>query len=267
MSLLTYRNNPILQKLHDGKLGQIGYYLQDADFFNTPGQAVQIGDAFKAKLPYFKRKIRLLSQPFQEAMWRAQKLLTEAGMMDRLPSDCGTLVMGETTYLYQLENGPDFYACDVWEFYKDRLVSMVAERWTPKTGQEMQAWRSKALLTKESLAMVDNNHTLWAGQAVGNVFLFIQFLKHCPIQTKELTARKKARLYDCKYVNQTDLTIQVLNSTWFTNLVKSEGFNVRGHFRWQRHGPNNSLLKLIWINEFEKSGYTMAAKATTNGTL
>lgn len=51
-----------------------------------------------------------------------------------------------------------------------------------------------------------------------------------------------------------------MDSKWFTNLVKSDGFKVRGHFRFQPKKKDGVWTKeLIWINEFEKSGYNREA--------
>ena len=57
----------------------------------------------------------------------------------------------------------------------------------------------------------------------------------------------------------------MLDSTWFTNIVRSEGFAVHGHFRMQACGPNHSQRKLTYINDFEKKGYTRRAKKTIEG--
>jgi hypothetical protein len=51
-----------------------------------------------------------------------------------------------------------------------------------------------------------------------------------------------------------------MDSTWFTQLVISNAFNVRGHFRLQPCGPELKERKLIWIQDFQKSGYTRKAK-------
>jgi hypothetical protein len=66
-----------------------------------------------------------------------------------------------------------------------------------------------------------------------------------------------------KYVNETALPIEILDSTWFTTIVRSEGFSVGaetgGFFRWQRFGPGSSQRKIIWVAPFEKKGYTRRA--------
>ena len=45
---------------------------------------------------------------------------------------------------------------------------------------------------------------------------------------------------------------------------KSDGFKVSGHLRLQRYGEQKSKVKLIYIDEFEKQGYTRTAKSIAN---
>lgn len=90
---------------------------------------------------------------------------------------------------------------------------------------------------------------------------FCLFKKYCDIETKETSPKnRRAKVGGNKYINETDKRIKILDCTWFTNLVVSGAFGVSGHLRWQRYGPNNSLKKLIWVDEFEKQGYTRKAK-------
>jgi hypothetical protein len=92
------------------------------------------------------------------------------------------------------------------------------------------------------------------------IIAFILFKKYCTVETKIIAGKSTSKHIGVKYVNQTNKNIKVLDSTWFTTIVKSDGFNVRGHFRFQPYGPGNSLRKLIWIADFEKEGYTRTAK-------
>jgi hypothetical protein len=84
------------------------------------------------------------------------------------------------------------------------------------------------------------------------------FINYAEIETKELAPNRQ--IWDgprAIYNNKTNLPIQVVDSTWYTTLISSGEFNVRGHFRMQ---PYLTGKKLIWINDFKKSGYTRKAK-------
>jgi hypothetical protein len=88
------------------------------------------------------------------------------------------------------------------------------------------------------------------------------FLHFAEIETKELPPSRQ--IYDgpvCLYNNKTKLKMNVVDCTWFTNLIKSGEFNVRGHFRLQPYADGSR--RLIWINDFKKHGYTRKARIET----
>jgi hypothetical protein len=97
-----------------------------------------------------------------------------------------------------------------------------------------------------------------------DVWKFLLFLKFCPIEIKNLQSGKRLKEISCKYANDTKSNIQMIDSTWFTTLVKSYAFKVSGHFRLQASGENHSQRKLVWISDFQKKGYTRKAKKLTN---
>lgn len=75
--------------------------------------------------------------------------------------------------------------------------------------------------------------------------------------------KKKTNLVDKgKIINDTNLDIIYLDSTWFREIVRTEGFKVRGHFRLQPYKDENGqwTRRIIYINEFEKHGYHRKAK-------
>lgn len=100
----------------------------------------------------------------------------------------------------------------------------------------------------------DNGHYL-------HVLLISLFIKYAEVEIKFLPANKKVKDEKQKYVNDTNCPVTFLDSKWFTTLVKSDAFKVRGHFRLQPKKKNGEWTKeLIWINDFEKSGYTAPAR-------
>lgn len=96
--------------------------------------------------------------------------------------------------------------------------------------------------------------------AILSAELFINFAE---VETKLMKPNTQIwdeRMVNAIYNNKTKSDITVIDSTWYQNLVSSGAFKVRGHFRLQPYGPNNSKRKLTWINEFEKEGYHRKAK-------
>lgn len=57
-----------------------------------------------------------------------------------------------------------------------------------------------------------------------------------------------------RIVNNSQTDIVFVDTLW-KERISTEGFIVRGHFRLQPIGESRQNRKLIWIEEFEKSGY------------
>lgn len=60
-----------------------------------------------------------------------------------------------------------------------------------------------------------------------------------------------------KVLNDTPVPVTIVNSNWNVTSVRTEGFDVRGHFRLQ---PTLTGVKMIFINPFRKHGYVRRAK-------
>lgn len=87
------------------------------------------------------------------------------------------------------------------------------------------------------------------------------FKRYADVELKIVKGMSKKKEVYKTYINDTDLKITYLDSKWFTTLVKSDGFKVSGHFRLQPYKLDGKWdLKLIYINEFQKSGYTAPAR-------
>lgn len=99
--------------------------------------------------------------------------------------------------------------------------------------------------------------------AILSAELFINFAE---VETKEMQPNRQ--IWEgprAVYNNKTKFPINVIDSTWYTNLVSSGAFKVRGHFRLQPYGQGMSKRRLQWIADFEKEGYTRKAKIENNG--
>lgn len=71
----------------------------------------------------------------------------------------------------------------------------------------------------------------------------------------------QSSIFRGKLKNALDFDVKIMDSTWFTEICRNEGFMVRGHFRLQPYKVNGERVeRLIYINEFEKHGYHRQAK-------
>jgi len=92
------------------------------------------------------------------------------------------------------------------------------------------------------------------------VFLFKRF---ADIETKTVAPRQKTSFGSVSLKNDSGKPVVMLSSNWFTNIVSDSPFWVRGHFRLQPYGEGMKQRKLIFIDPFEKNGYTRKADILT----
>jgi len=90
----------------------------------------------------------------------------------------------------------------------------------------------------------------------------LMFLKYTEPEVKVIPSGKKVGTKKNGYYNLTRNDVQVVDSSWNTTVVRSEGFSVDGHLRLQPFGEGRKKRKLIWIEPFAKSGYVRNAKST-----
>ncbi|WP_126247977.1 hypothetical protein [Chitinophaga rhizosphaerae] len=64
-----------------------------------------------------------------------------------------------------------------------------------------------------------------------------------------------------KVLNDARFPITKVTTSW-NKVIRTSGFDVRGHIRKQRWGPQNKYRKLIWIDQFHKEGCSIGARAT-----
>ena len=73
-------------------------------------------------------------------------------------------------------------------------------------------------------------------------------------------ARRKLPEKNEVIMNKAPFSVTQLDSSWLRTIIRTEGFMVRGHFRLQPYGTGRSERKLIYIEPYEKHGYTRTAK-------
>lgn len=61
-------------------------------------------------------------------------------------------------------------------------------------------------------------------------------------------------------LNDTPFPVTILNSRWKKTAVRTEGFLVRGHYGLRRYGTGRSMARVVFIEPYEKKGYTRTYK-------
>lgn len=207
----------------------------------------------------FKSKIQYISDPFHQAYLAGSSKL--ASVLDSEPiNESGTFISRSTPS----ETNTIFYHITSEGKNENFKLYAVIFFFCKQTGKDKPSLaiivQSNLKGFKSYLSEVAGHNNMDEMSIIADIFSLILFMKYCELEVKEIKAGKKDTHVGTKYVNDSPYNIQILDSTWFTTIVRSEGFHVRGHFRMQPYGPNMSQKKLIWISDFDKSGYTKRAR-------
>lgn len=114
----------------------------------------------------------------------------------------------------------------------------------------------------KSVNYYDHENDLEIGHNVVNIIEDIYFEHFSEIETKFVkpNSKIKASKMENKIINETDIPINIITSKWYTNIINNNPFTVSGHFRNQPYGEGRKDIKLIWIEDFIKSGYNSIAE-------
>lgn len=95
-----------------------------------------------------------------------------------------------------------------------------------------------------------------------SIIPYFVFLDYAEVEEKTIKAGTKNKGISKKSgsTNLSEFDIKRIDSMYFTRIHREEGFSVSGHFRLQPCGEGLRDRKLIYINPFEKNGYTRRAK-------
>ena len=208
----------------------------------------------------FKENIQYVTQPFYEAYKKAGDKLRPVCLKEPIQEQ-GTLVFKfehhTQTMFYRIENSGNGDAKDI-----NAMIIM----FTKHNKSDSFALDLFVILSHDDNAYADY---IWEGFVrdgrdvswfISDLLLFKTFLKYVEVESKVIPGEKKDWHIGTKYLNETKSKVQILDSTYFTTISRTEGFGVRGHFRFQPYGIGMQDKKLIWISDFQKTGYTRKAK-------
>lgn len=249
----SYRIHPILKTIQEGakNYDEITFFTNDVQpllsRFSRTQSVLEILDAHRF---HFNRKVQILSDSFErECTTASQKMLTKE-LVEDFQADSGTIIMGPETYCYLFRENKSFLIIGFW---KNRLTFYLDSCDASKEFHSIDSYKMDFGDTYNKVNI--------SKYVVSMVIATLNFIRYAPVTTKSLPPKKVSRDLNCKYTNDTSITIQYLTSTWFTNLVKSDSFKVRGHFRLQPKKVDGIWTKeLIWIAEYLKDGYMLPAR-------
>ena len=91
---------------------------------------------------------------------------------------------------------------------------------------------------------------------------YLVFLEYSELETVTLKPQEKTKetKREGKVTNGSNSDVVIVDSTWNKTVFVDGTFSVRGHFRWQACGAKHGKRKLIFIEGFQKEGYTKHAQ-------
>lgn len=255
---ISYRTHPVLEKLTNEKLGRIGVEEDKGQLFQKYLDLAKRVWYVTSKM--FKENIRVYSDKYCEAFLdNREKIIKEAvnfideEILTKKGHGCILMKNGYSicyyfNYTHNTISETDF--C-FYFFHRDVLLAFAIDSFDGidpiDKDRNVKYWYFPN--DKE----VDNYNSL--------LLHFLAFAKYCQVEEKIMQPLSKIKDIACKYINDTDLKITHIDSHWFTNLHVSGAFKVRGHLRLQPYKKVGEWSKKwIWINEFEKHGYTAPAR-------
>lgn len=215
-------------------------------------------DGLEKSADIFKHNIQIVSEPFMQAYLKGKYKLVDIFDKEEV-CESGTLVWSFGSWTHTT-----FYSINTHGTGDNWRPEYIMVQFSKHSHNDFKSIDVVISGTdkEEKTFIWEGHHKEGKDHAFYLSFLvsFCLFKKYVELETKILPPNKKEKHVGIKYLNETKYKVEILDSTWFTTIVKSEGFEVSGHFRFQPCGKNLSERKLTWIRAFEKSGYTRKAK-------
>lgn len=234
--------------------------LGDEETFKYSVKQAIITSGFKEN---WLNNIQYVTAPFHQAYVKSQSKIKTV-VMETVFEEAGTLIIPWKNHTQTI-----FYAIrtngqkEQWD-YEVLILMFTKSPHSEEFGLDLFVY-----LSKESS---DFRERIWKGFLetgrdsswwIADLMCFKTFLKYAEVETKIVNGNRREKHLGEKYVNEVPYKVQILDSTYFTTISRTDGFGVRGHFRLQPYGPSMAQKRLKWISAYEKEGYTRTAKIIT----
>lgn len=248
---INYKTHPVLKKIEKGYLSPMTIFQKDIGDLSFS----IIEDSFPLWANEFK-DVTYVSDSFIKASSKASKqlLLLHDDIVENDISHIhikGTFLMGNQV----------FCVSHNWGKQKKETFFL----WLTPNGQPLGFRLSQnghvILWVSNVVGLQDHEKSEYVKHIWVNTIAVSMFKSYAQVETKYVKRNTRITNKTESYFNDTNFDITYLTSKWFTNLVRSEGFKVSGHFRLQPKKVNGEWTKeLIWIEPYEKHGYTSRAQ-------
>lgn len=263
---ISYSNYPVLKLLTQERINDFQCFEEDWLLWDfNPDLYKKTVENFNSNLPFFKKGTILISDAFNNScLEHFEKLMDLYVHIIKEKIDDikiqGTYIIDGKFYMVNIDSSNMTYntnnlSASIFGLNKHgALLNFYITGNGNFTSDEGLNWFSK------DYGFSSEVRDQMTKTVLAQIISLYMFERYAEVETKLYAAKSKSSNIKCLYNNQTDISIKRLDSKWFTNIVRSEGFKVNGHFRLQPFGEGKKVRKLIWINEFQKKGYHSTAK-------
>lgn len=224
----------------------------------------QFSDALLAAFQQQKdryKPIKIISKNMAEVLLTTADKMIKDEVWDNVGHCNGSIIMNGFTYCYFIKsNGKPEHDHSVFIFYGSDFVGY---------GWQNVETNKRITIVSESMRWIlkytkPDGQDRWQETVFDGLYTTlisaINFLKYAEIEDKEVKANSKEKGFECKYINETNTDIRYITSHYIHNLYVRGSFKVKGHWRLQPKKKDGEWTKeLIWINDFQKEGYTRKA--------
>jgi hypothetical protein len=212
-------------------------------------------------MPEFRANVVYMAKTFKEALMKSITALENS--VNKEPDFMFGNLKYNTGVILDDPKSATFYHIDK----KQQTVTAVVFT-GPLLTFAVKDFRLNFAFTPTSQAYVPNFVTqvdlpefLQMGSSFLNQTLPVPFFRtYADHEIKEVMGKRSAKINKIEYANPNKASIHILDSSWYTTVMRTEGFMVTGHLRMQPCGKNLSERKLIYVDGFQKHGYVRKAK-------
>lgn len=142
------------------------------------------------------------------------------------------------------------------DIFSEKKIKEILSRWEQGKDTLLEALKDPKEMEEAKLFMAQS-----AEQHLKSILLLKHYAKVETIYLKG-KEKKKDTVTKEKHLNESNLPITILDSTWFNNIIRTSPFGVRGHFRLQpkKDASGKWIKELIYIKPFIKQGYNLKAR-------
>lgn len=287
---INYDRYPLLQFLNRNMLpklrGKITLRGEDISIWNTDTDAaltaqLSINEMYEGYIAdRCGNNIYILMPKFKEALEKSCnvfKNISRGVQLEKLFEDC-CIVFGDMACMcYKLSNEtflgqklnsverPNNYVLTIYyqgkgDDNKDRHIVYLGTIVFSKENDN--AYRIEISLLSTFLGLYAVNY-IDNSQLVDTILAVLMFKHYAKVELDVIPGheRKVTPVANEKVINETPNGVHIMDSSWYTTIYRTEGFDVRGHIRHYK-----AYDKITYVNQHKRKGYVRRAKILNDPT-